>query len=278
MKMSIGAALSVLAAWDKIETFRDAWAITRTVLLGGTPSPLTLVLFGASIFPFGRVLKYAKHVPGSSAVFNAFSGAKGVLTQAGGNLTDAYRNMLKKGGRAVDDVAEQISEEVAEELADEAADIVVDIGLKNASKAAETVGELGAIAVAKKMGLEPVKGFVPKYHGIDQLFINPQTGKYVIVEAKGGTAKLAMTKSGTSAKDVQQLSQDWIKNKIESLKKADIASREIAEKMENQLNDIEVMLVSTKIDVADDIINAKVHDPEYIIRKFSEIGQKTFLE
>lgn len=97
----------------------------------------------------------------------------------------------------------------------------------------------------------------------------------MIVEAKGGSSTLAMTRSGIgapgTAKQVQQLSKNWILHKLESLKKA--GHNKLAVEIEQQINDksLDVLLVSTPI-----AATKVVESPEFIMKNISQIANNSF--
>ncbi len=124
-------------------------------------------------------------------------------------------------------------------------------------RAAEQMGEIGAAFVARKMGMRPT-GFMPRYHGIDDVY--EFNGKFVILEAKGGTSMLAEG----------QMSQNWIREKIRELKaKGDPWGVKLEQAMGN--DQLQGMVVTTKINA-----NGVVQDPEFILKELRDIGQNSF--
>jgi RHS repeat-associated protein len=77
---------------------------------------------------------------------------------------------------------------------------------KRTNKIVQSIGELGAEITARAKKFKATK-FVPKYHGFDQIY--KKGGRFIIVEAKGGTGRLAG----------KQMSKEWIRKNI--LKMAD---------------------------------------------------------
>jgi RHS repeat-associated protein len=131
------------------------------------------------------------------------------------------------------------------------------------TKAAQVVGDLGAITVAKKMGFRPTD-FPVRYHGIDGVMTNGN--RLVIIEAKGGgTGALGETKFG------EQLSQDWIKRKIAILR--DHNDHHWADMLDEarQAGDLDVLYVHSPID-GDEVL-----DPLFEVRDYYSLGQKTFI-
>jgi hypothetical protein len=124
-------------------------------------------------------------------------------------------------------------------------------------RAAEQMGEIGAAFVARKMGMRPT-GFMPGYHGIDDVY--EFNGKFVILEAKGGTSRLAEG----------QMSQNCIREKIRELKaKGDPWGAKLEQAMGN--GQLQGMVVTTKFNA-----NDVVQDPEFILKELRDIGQNSF--
>ena len=131
------------------------------------------------------------------------------------------------------------------------------------NKAVEIVGELGAIATAERMGFKPT-GFPSRYHGIDGVM--QQGDRFVIIEAKGGAGKLGQTKAG------EQLSQNWIDDKIEKLAAGLPTEVEWASKLKKakSAGDLDVLVVKTPVN--GDIVG----DPVFIKKNYWDVGEKVF--
>jgi len=93
---------------------------------------------------------------------------------------------------------------------------------ESTKSAAKLIGEVGAGLAAKAKGYQKIGDFHPSYHGIDDIFFDPKTRGYIIMEAKGGVAQLA---SG-------QMSKNWIKSRIDRLKNKGM--NDLAAILENQ--------------------------------------------
>ncbi len=144
-------------------------------------------------------------------------------------------------------------------------------GLRNSGAAASrravtTIGELGAITTARKLGLKSVDDFPTRYHGIDGVF-EDAAGRLVIVEAKGGAGNLARLAAGH-----QQLSKQWIEQQIKTLR--DKKSFQWAKKLEKARTSgkLDVLLVKTPIDKATGV----VADPSFTRKTIGQIGQSNF--
>jgi hypothetical protein len=127
-------------------------------------------------------------------------------------------------------------------------------------KVVQTIGELGAELTARAKGFKPT-GFRPPYHSFDGIY--KKGSRFIIVEAKGGTSKLAKG----------QMSKDWIRRHIDSLlHSGDPVNEALAKKLskawKNQM--VDGMVVSTKI------IGDKVDDPQFVFKSFHQIGETAF--
>jgi RHS repeat-associated protein len=129
--------------------------------------------------------------------------------------------------------------------------------INGSKRAAEQIGEIGAAAVARKLGMRPTT-FEPGYHGIDDIY--EQNGKLIIVEAKGGTSTLAEG----------QMSRKWINHKIEALKrKGDPWGSKLEQARDS--GQLQGMVVTTKVDAGD-----VVQDPVFNLKDFQNIGGSSF--
>jgi RHS repeat-associated protein len=134
--------------------------------------------------------------------------------------------------------------------------VIIEAGGRT-KRAAQQIGNMGAAVVARKLGMRPTD-FRPRYHGIDDIY--EHKGKFVIVEAKGGTGDLAQG----------QMSQTWIRQKIKELKeKGDPWGDKLEKAYGNK--QIQGMVVRTRIDA-----NDVVEEPEFILKELDEIGQSSF--
>ncbi|EMI15478.1 hypothetical protein RMSM_07600 [Rhodopirellula maiorica SM1] len=79
-------------------------------------------------------------------------------------------------------------------------------------KASETLGELGAAALLQAIGMEN-KDVPVGYHGFDGVFYEPQSERYVIMEAKGNSSQLQKRATGWQMRD------KWINTRIEKMAK-----------------------------------------------------------
>jgi hypothetical protein len=114
------------------------------------------------------------------------------------------------------------------------------------------------------MDMKKVENFEPAYHGFDFIFKNKE-GIYVIVEAKGGAGTLAKTVDGA-----QQMSQKWIKKRIDDLVKS---NPELGVELLQQFNSqsLETMVVYTKLDQLGNVL-----DPVYELKSIAKVGQNTW--
>jgi RHS repeat-associated protein len=126
------------------------------------------------------------------------------------------------------------------------------------NKVVQSIGELGAEITARAKRLAPTR-YVPKYHGFDQIY--RKGGRFVIVEAKGGTGRLA---SG-------QMSRKWIRDNIEKLI-GDSVNGALADDLLRAWKNgaVDAMVVTTKI------AGNEVKDPEFVFKTFAEIGETAF--
>ena len=134
-------------------------------------------------------------------------------------------------------------------------------GVGRSKDVVQQMGILGATTVARTLRLSPTT-FKPLYHGIDDIY--EKGGKYIIVEAKGGTGRL--TKG--------QMSREWIDKQIEDLgKRAEPEYKAWAERLRQARNNgnIQGMVVKTRVDK-----NNIVRDPEFELKDWAEIGLNHF--
>lgn len=127
----------------------------------------------------------------------------------------------------------------------------------------QSIGDLGAIGVAKKMGFEPTN-FPIRYHGIDGVM--KKGDELILVEAKGGASgALGITAHG------EQLSQQWIQRKITRLKEVGLGN--YAKQLEDAIagGKLQVMKVFTEVD---DV--GKVLDPVFELKNYASVGATTF--
>jgi RHS repeat-associated protein len=131
---------------------------------------------------------------------------------------------------------------------------------KRTNKIVQSIGELGAELTAKAKKFK-VAQYIPEYHGFDQVYKKGR--RFIIVEAKGGTGKLAKG----------QMSARWIKEHIVKLANShDAINKTLGEELWRAWkNDaVDAMVVTTKI------IGDEVQDPEFVFKAFHEIGKETF--
>jgi hypothetical protein len=124
------------------------------------------------------------------------------------------------------------------------------------------IGELGAEAVASRLGLTKMKDFVARYHGFDMIF-EDVAGIIYIVEAKGGDSTLSKT----------QMSQSWITKKIMTLSNSgDPTSVAIANKLQNAIGNgkLKGMVVSTSY-LKEGKMYVGISDPIYEIVDYANI-------
>jgi hypothetical protein len=138
----------------------------------------------------------------------------------------------------------------------------------SAVKAAQHVGELGGIAVARKLGFD-VTDFPFRYHGIDGVMRAPN-GRLVIIEAKGGTSgALGMTKRG------EQISRDWIDRQIAVLRDSgDPLSEKWADQLFNAKNTGQLDVISVFTPIKD----GKASDPVFDLMPWQDVGKRSFRE
>lgn len=127
----------------------------------------------------------------------------------------------------------------------------------------QSVGDLGAIGVASKMGFEPTS-FPIRYHGIDGMM--RKGDELILVEAKGGASgALGMTAHG------EQLSKQWIQRKITRLREVGLGN--YADLLEDAIagGKLQVMKVFTKVDAA-----GRVLDPVFELKSYASVGTTIF--
>ncbi len=126
----------------------------------------------------------------------------------------------------------------------------------------QAIGDIGALMAIYQQGFKRI-GFKPAYHGFDDV-VKDAEGNFIVVEAKGGASQLAKTKYG------QQMSQKWIRRKIEQLKKK--GQNELADELDQAIVDgkLKGMVVTTKPGASG------VISPVAELKDWSQIGLATW--
>ncbi len=168
---------------------------------------------------------------GSLLEKGAIAGRK--LVGASDHLTDALKGFQRAGGAVTD-------------------------------KAAERVGQLGAISVARKLGFEAVENFPTRYRGFDGLFKQGDT--FIIVEAKGGAGRLGSTSFGG------QLSQGWIDGHIARLRSGGYGYWADQLQAAQTSNRLQALLVTTPANRAAQTVG----DPSFVLKAWNEIGPSAY--
>jgi hypothetical protein len=123
----------------------------------------------------------------------------------------------------------------------------------------ERVGELGAGFVAQSLGFSAVKfqKLGNRTHGIDGIFHDPSTGKWLILEAKGGGNVLKGS----------QMSQKWIKTALKN-----VVPKDLREKLLDAAEGGKLLggVAYTKFDGKD------ILDPTFTIKEWNNIGGSQF--
>jgi hypothetical protein len=124
-------------------------------------------------------------------------------------------------------------------------------------------GEVGALMAIYQQGFKRI-GFKPAYHGFDDI-VEDEAGNLIIVEAKGGTSRLA-----TVVSDNQQMSRGWIREKIANLRRS--GQNDIADRLQKQIaqGKVKGMVVTTPISGPD------AFHPLVELKDWSQIGDDTW--
>jgi len=129
---------------------------------------------------------------------------------------------------------------------------------RRTNKVVQTIGEMGAELTARAKGFMPT-GFTRAYHGFDDIYRNGK--RFVIVEAKGGTGRLAKG----------QMSKKWIGDRIEKMI-GNPVNGALARELQQAWAEgaVDAMVVTTKI------AGDQVQDPEFVLKTFADIGKEAF--
>ena len=124
--------------------------------------------------------------------------------------------------------------------------------MKGRAKAVETLGEVGARWTAKAHGFKAVR-FTRSYHGFDQIWRRGNV--FIIVEAKGGTGRLARG----------QMSRRWIDRSINRVR---FSNPELARKLRAARNSdrLRGMVVRTRV------TGRRAFEPEFELKRWRDIG------
>jgi RHS repeat-associated protein len=229
-----------LALIDKLSTLADVVKLLAILSAGGAVPPGLLAGLLISVVPFASLFNKARFAFNGGIDLLRFltHGGAGKLANSTDELSDVYKALKSTG----------------------------DLSGK---KLTQTAGEVGAVIIAKKLGLEAIEDFPTRYHGIDGLF--KYGDSIVIVEAKGhaasSAAKLGITKSG------EQLSQNWIKRQIEILRSH--GDTKWADMIENAIRTdggLKVMVSATPVKESVD----EVLDPVFEMKNWENIGLNVF--
>lgn len=253
----VGVSLAVL---DRASTAVDAFkAFSSLVATGTIPLPLLAGLL-ISIVPGSGLAKIA----GVGGKFlSPFIRAGRLTFHAGGDVV----SFLARGGTGRLDDAADVMTDVFRGLRTTVAD-------KGEKKVVQFAGDLGAVKVADKLGLEAADDFLIRHTGIDGLYKHGDD--LVIVEAKGFTEGTSISLGQTNFG--QQLSQDWIRRKaaeLQSLARNNPAYTKSAEILRDAVtrpNSIKILLTKTKVNQAGD----EILDVTYELRNWVDIGTDTF--
>jgi hypothetical protein len=124
--------------------------------------------------------------------------------------------------------------------------------MKGRAKAVETLGEVGARWTAKAHGFKAVK-FARRYHGLDQIW--RRGNLFIIVEAKGGTGRLARG----------QMSRRWIDRSIDRMS---ALQPQLTAKLRRAQNTgrLKGMVVRTRV------TGRRAFEPEFELKRWRDIG------
>jgi len=143
--------------------------------------------------------------------------------------------------------------------------------MKNLSNSAKgKVGEMLANAVARGKGYLPTNFKFKGNGGFDGLF--KEGNVFVVVEGKLGVKPVLNAASGSNP---AQMSKEWIeKNVDKAVKEMESYDPELARELRKAFEQgrIKGMVVKTQIDAAGNVIE----DPNFVVKAWNEIGQKTF--
>lgn len=153
---------------------------------------------------------------------NQLSNAISEVEDASGNLVN--KNVKNKGDQFTEEMADQIEDELSGSVKKSAKEMqesaLAAAKKKNFAKmTAQEKGNYGEMLMDEyfegmgyqRVSKDRVTSLTDKTHqGIDGVYYNPKTGKYIIAEAKAGnSAKLSNTK-----RDGKQMSKTWIDKRI----------------------------------------------------------------
>lgn len=226
--------IAVYNAYDKFSTFDDVVRMIGSFVLTGAVDAIQAAFLAAELIPFGG---------------KAFRALKSQVTD------------LTRYGAKVHKVTEGTA--ILQKTFDAHGKIRK---LSKVRARAQEIGEVGAGFAAKAAGMKPTK-FIPRTTGIDQIY--KKNGNLILVEAKGGTSGLGRATGATGAR-TQQMSQNWIEQKIIELRR--IGQKDWANeiKRHKDAGTLQGMVVTTKIN------RGIVQDPEYVLKNFDDIGFDTF--
>lgn len=125
---------------------------------------------------------------------------------------------------------------------------------------AEALGDAGALMAIRMKGFKSI-GFVPGAKGIDDL-VEDAAGNLIIVEAKGWASGLKRVAGGG-----QQMSQGWIRQKVEEL--ADSGQGALARRLLDQAKSgqLKAMVVKTRTK------GPKAFEPDIQLKDWNDIGK-----
>ena len=219
--LRLGPTLAVL---DKVQNFSDATKLVAQLIAAGTINHGLAAGLLISIVPFGRVFSSARIITESAEGVLK----KGVLNNAADALTDGFKALRGSG-------------------------------LKG-QQLIQSIGDLGAISVAKKLGFKVIDKFPVRQAGFDGLFRKGDT--LIIVEAKGGTSALSRG----------QMSKQWINDNIDELESFGYPEWADQLRKARDTGKLQGLVTKTRVSQATDVVS----DPKFTLKAWDDIGATSF--
>jgi hypothetical protein len=143
--------------------------------------------------------------------------------------------------------------------------------LPSLKDASENIGEAAAkMFVANRFGVDPNTGITRRGAGIpDLIFVDPESGNLVIIEAKGGNSPKGARLDMTGRKMVQQGTKEYLESLAETMKlSTDPAIRKLGSDLETMLKQGKVLyfLVRQLYNAADGTLETPIVE-EYDVSK-----------
>jgi RHS repeat-associated protein len=247
-----GSSISaILLTFDKATTVIDIVQIATQIMLTGTVNPMQLFGVMIDILPGSKFFK--KIGLTIKPALNAGLNCVGKLTKSAEGLTGLWKSIVKYPGP---NIVLNVTGKTASEIAQH-------------NRLVERIGEIGAGIIAGKLGFVPVV-FTPLKHGIDGIF--KKGDKWIIVEAKGGVSEL-----GTTVWKEGQMSKTWIAASIEELRES--GQEDLADKLLDAIEAGNIFGLVTKTPLirnGDDLAEATIGEPDYIMKAWDQIGLDIF--